>query len=278
MEWLSHSQKKYCELCKTSFRFTKLYSPHMPKKLPTRVFLQKAIMHVVSHVLVWIRGLLVGSVWLVCLPWLMRYSWRIMFWFGDAGWARDSGMELIVDLLGPSRNNSATPTLDTAFNHTISPLPAFLNITSQTLNMTRGEPLLFRFVKAVVRSMHEPLRRSEMLTEATTNATVDPLVLRMAQQKQSSILSEVEFLKHLSPSATFNRLVIDILEGQIITLSVVVACILVFLIREWVLQQQPVADIAVGDADNALAQAGGGAQDQGQEEANDDLADRKSVV
>jgi E3 ubiquitin-protein ligase MARCH6 len=272
MEWLSHSQKKYCELCKTSFRFTKLYSPHMPKKLPTRVFLQKAIMHVVSHVLVWIRGLLVGSVWLVCLPWLMRYSWRIMFWFGDAGWARDSGMELIVDLLGPSRNNSATPTLDTAFNHTISPLPAFLNITSQTLNMTRGEPLLFRFVKAVVRSMYEPLRRSEMLTEATTNATVDPLVLRMAQQKQSSILSEVEFLKHLSPSATFNRLVIDILEGQIITLSVVVACILVFLIREWVLQQQPVADIAVGDADNALAQAGGGAQDQGQEEANDDLA------
>src|ERR1700712_4460728 len=94
MEWLSHSQKKYCELCKTSFRFTKLYDAHMPKKLPTSVFIQKAIMHVVSHVFVWLRGLLVGSVWLLCLPWLMRYSWRIMFWVGDAGWARDNGIDL----------------------------------------------------------------------------------------------------------------------------------------------------------------------------------------
>ena len=34
MEWLSHSQKKHCELCKTSFRFTKLYRPHMPNSVP----------------------------------------------------------------------------------------------------------------------------------------------------------------------------------------------------------------------------------------------------
>ncbi|KAE9986440.1 hypothetical protein EG328_005666 [Venturia inaequalis] len=271
MEWLSHSQKKYCELCKTSFRFTKLYSPHMPKKLPTRVFIQRAIMHVVSHVFVWLRGLLVGSVWLLCLPWLMRYSWRIMFWFGDAGWARDSGMDLVADLLGPPSDDAASIPLDILSNHTMPSIPSFLNMTSQTLNVTRGEPLLFKLVKALGRSMYEPLRRSEFLTGASSNLTVEPLVLRMAHQKQSSVLSEVDFLKHLTPSPTFNRLIIDILEGQIITVSVVVACILVFLIREWVLQQQPIADIAVGDADNALAQAGGGAQEQAQEDIDEHL-------
>ncbi|TID23463.1 ERAD-associated E3 ubiquitin-protein ligase doa10 [Venturia nashicola] len=269
MEWLSHSQKKYCELCKTSFRFTKLYSPHMPKKLPTRVFIQKAIMHVVSHVFVWLRGLLVGSVWLLGLPWLMRYSWRIMFWFGDAGWARDNGMDLVADLQGLPSDDAASIPLDTVSNHTMPSIPSFLNMTSQTLNVTRSEPLLFKLVKALGRSMYEPLRRSEILTEASSNLTVEPLLLQMAQQKQSSVLSEVDFLKHLTPSPTFNRLIIDILEGQIITVSVVVACILVFLIREWVLQQQPVADIAVGDADNALAQAGGGAQEQAQEDIDE---------
>ncbi len=33
MEWLSHSQKKHCELCKTPFRFHQLYHPDMPKAL-----------------------------------------------------------------------------------------------------------------------------------------------------------------------------------------------------------------------------------------------------
>ena len=36
-----------------------------------------------------------------------------------------------------------------------------------------------------------------------------------------------------------NNVVIDTLEGQLITLLVVVAFVLVFLIREWVVQQQP---------------------------------------
>lgn len=194
-----------------------------------------------------------------------------MFWFGDAGWARDNGMDLVTHLLGPPGDDTANIPLDIVSNHTIPSIPSFLNMTSQTLNVTRGEPLLFKLVKALGRSMYEPLRRSEILTEASSNLTVEPLVLRMAQQKQSSVLSEVEFLKYLTASPTFNRLIIDILEGQIITVSVVVACILVFLIREWVLQQQPIADIAVGDADNALAQAGGGAQEQVQDDVDERL-------
>lgn len=89
MEWLSHSQKKYCELCKTPFRFTKLYHPEMPSRLPTAVFLRRAVFHLLSHALIWCRALLVAFVWIVCLPWCMRSAWSMMFWFGDAGWARD---------------------------------------------------------------------------------------------------------------------------------------------------------------------------------------------
>ena len=69
-------------------------------------------------------------------------------------------------------------------------------------------------------------------------------------------------MKELSPSPSFNRFFIDVLEGQIITLSVVVAFILIFLIREWVVQQQPVIDLAAAEGDNALAQAGGQANQQ----------------
>jgi len=89
MEWLSHTQKKYCELCKTPFRFTKLYHPQMPTRLPTAVFLRRAVFHLLAYMLTWCRALLVAFVWIVCLPWCMRSAWSMMFWFGDAGWARD---------------------------------------------------------------------------------------------------------------------------------------------------------------------------------------------
>src|SRR5579871_1960143 len=49
MEWLSHTQKKYCELCKTPFRFTKLYHPQMPRHLPTAVFARRALIHILSY-------------------------------------------------------------------------------------------------------------------------------------------------------------------------------------------------------------------------------------
>src|ERR1700722_1846364 len=86
MEWLSHSQKKHCELCKTPFRFTKLYSPDMPQNLPTHVFFRHLIIHTVKNLAIWLRFCLVVFVWLGCLPWAMRHIWGFLFWFGDGGW------------------------------------------------------------------------------------------------------------------------------------------------------------------------------------------------
>jgi E3 ubiquitin-protein ligase MARCH6 len=56
----------------------------------------------------------------------------------------------------------------------------------------------------------------------------------------------------LTPSPTINNIIIDTLEGQLITLLVVVSFILVFLIREWVVQQQPMANIADGEREAAV--------------------------
>lgn len=70
------------------------------------------------------------------------------------------------------------------------------------------------------------------------------------------------------PSQAANRFVIDVLEGQIITLAVVVAFILIFLIREWVVQQQPVINM-VALNDNAAAAAA----DQLPEQQDNDAID-----
>lgn len=85
MEWLSHSQKKHCELCKTPFRFTKLYDPNMPKALPTHVFVSHTAKYLVRNLLVWMRAGLVASVWLGWLPYLMRTVWSFLFWISDEG-------------------------------------------------------------------------------------------------------------------------------------------------------------------------------------------------
>jgi E3 ubiquitin-protein ligase MARCH6 len=242
MEWLSHSQKKYCELCKTPFRFTKLYHPEMPPTLPTAVFLRRAAVHLLSHLVTACRALLVISVWLIILPSAMRGLWRVVFWFADAGWAR------VVDI--------ESSWYATATNITIA--------QSSASNMTKpfvpGEPFLYRIVKTILTELVLPASMSggifELEIAMNTTSTDRSDTRYLIKQKYSSLLSEVRLFKRLTSMPIANRMVMDIAEGLIITLCVVVAFILVFLIREWVIQQQPIVDIGA-DAENALIQAGG---------------------
>lgn len=87
VEWLSHSQKKHCELCKTPFRFTKLYDPNMPRNLPAPLFLKQLFIHSFRTVVTWLRFILVAFVWLGWLPWSMRAIWRALFWLADGHWS-----------------------------------------------------------------------------------------------------------------------------------------------------------------------------------------------
>lgn len=284
MEWLSHTQKKHCELCKTSFRFTKLYHPGMPTRIPTAVFLRRAALHVVNMFLTWCRGVLVASVWLVALPWCMRVVWRSLFWVGDGGWAPGMYTDLgeAADRLKPIVSDPADleairSTLEaakangTAQNLTLSNLlKSSVSTTAQQQNTNANEPIMWTFLKRLLLGWPHSSAISAYSSSNSTqlNSTTDPLGSR-----SPSLLSEIAWFQWFK-SQTANRFLIDVFEGQIITMLVVVAFILIFLIREWVVQQQPVINMVAlgGDgaapADQAAAQVQEGEIEPEQHEEN----------
>ncbi|KAJ4355371.1 uncharacterized protein N0V89_003387 [Didymosphaeria variabile] len=260
MEWLSHSQKKYCELCKTSFRFTKLYHPGMPNTIPTSVFLRRAAVHILKLFMTWCRAVLVASVWLILLPWCMRVVWRSLFWVGDGGWNRDDYIELRSLENGTSPSSvydlnalhSAYKAAQAANQTQDTPIPSLLMPFSHTLNTSAGEPGIWTFAKRFLWGFITPLHTlapPPALNRTELNATADHLGPR-----NPSLLSDVSFFNWF-PSQAANGFLVDVLEGQIITLAVVVVFILIFLIREWVVQQQPVINMVALNGDAAAAAA-----------------------
>ena len=264
MEWLSHSQKKHCELCKTPFRFTKLYSPHMPNSVPLLVFTRQATVHAYKRLLSWWRLQLVVFVWGACLPYCMRSVWRALFWFGDGGWVTWQEMEIrskaaaerYMEKLAatgttPANLNQLT-SKDTAasavVSHITNTVPSIFQPISSTSTFFSGGPLLFRLGRKLARSM--VLRASNETIAAAMHQISRNVTARPRLETHSSLLSNSTLLKSLTRFPHLNGILIDTFEGQIITLSIVVAFILVFLIREWVVQQQPVLAMAA----NAAAQ------------------------
>lgn len=264
MEWLSHSQKKHCELCKTSFHFTKLYSPHMPSSVPLLVFIRQAIVHTYRNILSWWRLQLVLFVWAICLPYFMRSVWKALFWIADGGWVKWQEVERratataqqYMDRLAAtgtspadlnhftSRNAAASPVL----SHVANAMPSMLApISSVAFDYAGKGPLLFRLGKKLVRVMASKISNESI--QATPRLPATNLTTEPRLETGSSLLSDVDFLKTLTRYPKINGILVDMFEGQIITLSIVVAFILIFLIREWVVQQIPaMAMAAVADA------------------------------
>ena len=253
MEWLSHSQKKHCELCKTPFRFTKLYHPHMPTTVPLPIFLRQAAVHTWKSFLTWTRFHLVTFVWVAWLPWCMRTMWRAVFWIGDGGWADWAERGLHNESARMSLGQAEDAMNVTFSTNTTSSMSreafasAFVSLMSNNLSR------LLSPVEYFVHSLwhYEPFglgvsrelfQLAMGLNSSTTPLGTVPINVTVQSQwvpRSSSWLSDIQFLNTLTRSTMINNLVIDTLEGQLITLFVVIAFILVFLIREWVVQQQP---------------------------------------
>ncbi|KAI5246094.1 hypothetical protein E4T43_02716 [Aureobasidium subglaciale] len=218
MEWLSHSHKKHCELCKTPFRFTKLYDSHMPQTLPLPIFVKRACLHTLNLVLTWARAVTVALVWLVVLPWCIRWSWRGLFWILDAGWARDPWLAKMA--------------------HSALPL---VNSTSPGATPNDKEPFGLSLSRFLLNSLFYPLKPlAQPVFQYSPNSTSETSFV----PPYSSLLSDVKAVNNLTSHVWLNRFILDVLEGDIITINVVVAFILVFLIREWVVQQQPIINAA----------------------------------
>ncbi|KAJ5988412.1 hypothetical protein N7481_003622 [Penicillium waksmanii] len=252
VEWLAHSQKKHCELCKTPFRFTKLYDPNMPQSLPTPLFIKQAVIQCFHTLVTWMRFVLVAFVWLGWLPWSMRAIWRALFWLADGHWsatgaaaqqraahaAQSAGSQLLFN---------DTAAVATALNSAASAASSAISSATTAVPPT-GDPLMLTLIKKVIPSLFIPA-----LTGGTGQNGSDPNNTAVSPKaRYPSWLSDVKFLNTLTPYPTINNMIIDTLEGQLITLLVVIAFILLFLIREWVVQQQPMANIAEGEREAAL--------------------------
>ncbi|KAI8721295.1 hypothetical protein NCS52_00576700 [Fusarium sp. LHS14.1] len=254
MEWLSHSQKKYCELCKTSFRFTKLYAPDMPQSLPVHVFVGHLAKYLFRNVLVWLRAAMAISVWLCWLPYFMRSIWSFMFWVSDEGFGNTSML---------SRNNETTDAalqlaagLDTG---TCPASPLFAPTTTSAsaaealLETLSGQNISEFLMRILLGSLGVPVRfdRSDSSLESV-NASLEAATIGTAPP---SLLGEVAFLNNLTRNPTLNRTVISVIEGQIITVLVIICFILVILVRDYVVQQQPEMNMraAFAGPENPLA-------------------------
>ncbi|KAK3295221.1 uncharacterized protein B0H64DRAFT_142412 [Chaetomium fimeti] len=249
MEWLSHSQKKHCELCKTSFRFTKLYDPNMPTGLPAHVFISHTTKYVLRKLLVWMRAALVANVWLCWLPYIMRTVWAFLFWISDEGLGgRPAFMGPagdVFDLAGtvygtdvcPSSPLFAATTTVATIGGVIDNLPpasAKLVKGLYGINLTSSDPVYSTILRLLFGGVGLADKSAAITAAADATASA-----RLRDSAPQSLLGGVTFLRNLTRHPSINRFVIDVLEGQIITILVIVCFILIILVRDYVVQQQP---------------------------------------
>ncbi|KAL5713997.1 RING-type E3 ubiquitin transferase [Ranunculus cassubicifolius] len=79
LQWLNHSNAKHCEVCKHPFSFSPVYAENAPARLPFQEFVVGMAMKA-CHVLQFILRLaFVLSVWLLVIPFITFWIWRLSF-------------------------------------------------------------------------------------------------------------------------------------------------------------------------------------------------------
>ncbi|KAL5987701.1 putative E3 ubiquitin ligase sud1 [Asimina triloba] len=79
LQWLNHSNARQCEVCKHAFSFSPVYADNAPARLPFQEFVVGMAMkacHVLQFVL---RLAFVLSVWLLIIPFITFWIWRLTF-------------------------------------------------------------------------------------------------------------------------------------------------------------------------------------------------------
>ncbi|PWW77423.1 hypothetical protein C7212DRAFT_356877 [Tuber magnatum] len=231
LEWLQHSQKKHCELCKTPFHFTKLYRPDMPTTIPTPVFLKKLLFdHLFKNLLLWARALLVGCVWLGGLPYCVRWMWRMWFWLSDGGWWTDQAY---------NRTRTASPTAAPLTNLPGTPTASSAVVGSTSSAFGSG---IMGFLRSPLLSgpVMSPVNGGKAAANVTTtvNATVSNATASIGV-RLGGLFIDPSLFHNFTRYPAVNGVIVDIFEGQLLTALIVISFILIFLIREWVVQQQP---------------------------------------
>ncbi|KAK4097599.1 hypothetical protein N658DRAFT_456562, partial [Parathielavia hyrcaniae] len=271
MEWLSHSQKKHCELCKTPFRFTKLYDPDMPKALPTHIFVSHTVRYLVRNLLVWARAALVSAVWLLCLPYVMRSVWSCLVWISDEGLGSRPALSATVEALsvlsGAPYGSNVCPSSPLFAANTTPAAAARIVKSLYGINLTSSDPIYSTLVRLLLGSPASPEKPAAALANATAPLPSEP-------PQHNTLLGGIGFLRNFTRYNSVNRAFISVVEGQIITVLVIACFILIILVRDYVVQQQPEinmrAAFAAGEIPPQAAEAEDDADASGEEDDEDD--------
>ncbi|KAK4284571.1 hypothetical protein QN277_001384 [Acacia crassicarpa] len=86
LQWLNHSNARQCEVCKHAFSFSPVYAPNAPARLPFQEFIVGMAVKACHVLQFFLRLSFVLSVWLLIIPFITFWIWRLAFVrsFGEA--------------------------------------------------------------------------------------------------------------------------------------------------------------------------------------------------
>ncbi|XP_059447623.1 probable E3 ubiquitin ligase SUD1 isoform X1 [Corylus avellana] len=86
LQWLNHSNARQCEVCKHAFSFSPVYAENAPARLPFQEFVVGMGMKACHVLQFFLRLGFVLSVWLLIIPFITFWIWRLAFVrsFGEA--------------------------------------------------------------------------------------------------------------------------------------------------------------------------------------------------
>ncbi|KAG6483011.1 probable E3 ubiquitin ligase SUD1 [Zingiber officinale] len=79
LQWLNHSNARQCEVCKHTFSFSPVYSENAPARLPLKEFVVGTAMKACHVMQFFLRLAFVLSVWLLMIPFITFWIWRLTF-------------------------------------------------------------------------------------------------------------------------------------------------------------------------------------------------------
>ncbi|KAK7319893.1 hypothetical protein RJT34_04621 [Clitoria ternatea] len=79
LQWLNHSNARQCEVCKHAFSFSPVYAENAPARLPFQEFVVGMAMKACHVLQFFLRLSFVLSVWLLIIPFITFWIWRLAF-------------------------------------------------------------------------------------------------------------------------------------------------------------------------------------------------------
>uniref|UniRef100_A0A2P2KHR2 RING-type E3 ubiquitin transferase n=1 Tax=Rhizophora mucronata TaxID=61149 RepID=A0A2P2KHR2_RHIMU len=79
LQWLNHSNARQCEVCKYAFSFSPVYAENAPARLPFQEFVVGMAIKACHVLQFFLRLSFVLSVWLLIIPFITFWIWRLAF-------------------------------------------------------------------------------------------------------------------------------------------------------------------------------------------------------